>query len=333
MQELSLNMNEIVGKNAFTMTSLRNYSIVAAVIWFILIALSLIWNVKTVRTGSIESARIEAHTAFERDVIYRRWNANYGGIYAPVTEKSRPNPYLDVLERDIATPSGKKLTKINPAYMTRQVHELGKDALGIEGHITSLNPIRPENTPDLWENQALKAFKTGAGEFFSVEKRQGEEYLRFMRPLFTEKGCLKCHAVQGYQVGDIRGGISISVPMAPFNAIAQKYIITLIIAHSCILLIGIAGLGFAVHHLHRQIEIRLKKEEALLQERDKLQKAIAEIKTLSGMLPICSSCKKIRDDKGYWNQIESYICDHSEAEFSHGICPDCFKKMYPSLDT
>ncbi|MEN8143230.1 MAG: response regulator, partial [Thermodesulfobacteriota bacterium] len=53
------------------------------------------------------------------------------------------------------------------------------------------------------------------------------------------------------------------------------------------------------------------------------------VKTLSGMLPICASCKKVRDDKGYWNQIESYITNHSEAEFSHGICPDCVKEIYP----
>lgn len=59
--------------------------------------------------------------------------------------------------------------------------------------------------------------------------------------------------------------------------------------------------------------------------------ALQEIKILSGFLPICASCKKIRDDKGYWNQIESYIRDHSEAEFSHGICPDCAKKLYPDL--
>jgi PAS domain S-box-containing protein len=73
------------------------------------------------------------------------------------------------------------------------------------------------------------------------------------------------------------------------------------------------------------------KEEALIKERDKLQDAIAQIKKLSGMLPICSSCKKIRDDNGYWNQIESYIRHHSEAQFSHGICPECVKKLYPDI--
>jgi PAS domain S-box-containing protein len=66
--------------------------------------------------------------------------------------------------------------------------------------------------------------------------------------------------------------------------------------------------------------------ERLISEREK---ALLEARTLSGMLPICASCKKIRDDKGYWNQIESYVQSHSEAEFSHGICPDCMQQLYP----
>jgi hypothetical protein len=62
-----------------------------------------------------------------------------------------------------------------------------------------------------------------------------------------------------------------------------------------------------------------------------LKKALEEIKTLSGFLPICASCKKIRDDQGYWKQIEVYISEHSEAEFSHGICPECAQKLYPDI--
>ncbi len=63
----------------------------------------------------------------------------------------------------------------------------------------------------------------------------------------------------------------------------------------------------------------------------KMKAATTQAKLLSGLLPICSACKKIRDDKGYWNQIESYIKDHSEAEFSHGICPDCAAELYPDF--
>ncbi len=81
----------------------------------------------------------------------------------------------------------------------------------------------------------------------------------------------------------------------------------------------------------------LKKAHATLEQKVKertveLERKIEEVKVLSGFLPICASCKKIRDDEGYWNQIESYIAAHSEAEFSHGICPDCARKLYPELD-
>ncbi|MBI5507754.1 MAG: hypothetical protein HY903_03260 [Deltaproteobacteria bacterium] len=62
-----------------------------------------------------------------------------------------------------------------------------------------------------------------------------------------------------------------------------------------------------------------------------LEKSLANVRTLTGMLPICAACKKIRDDKGYWNQIESYVRDHSEAEFSHGLCPECARRLYPDI--
>ena len=69
-----------------------------------------------------------------------------------------------------------------------------------------------------------------------------------------------------------------------------------------------------------------KEREALIHN---LKTSLARVRKLSGLLPICASCKKIRDDKGYWNQIEAYIRDHSEAEFSHGICPECTRRLYP----
>ncbi len=81
----------------------------------------------------------------------------------------------------------------------------------------------------------------------------------------------------------------------------------------------------------KNITKRKLAEVALKREHDKLLKALKEIKMLSGLLPICASCKKIRDDRGYWNQIESYIQRHSEAQFSHAICPSCAKKLYPDL--
>ncbi len=71
-----------------------------------------------------------------------------------------------------------------------------------------------------------------------------------------------------------------------------------------------------------------KEREKLISD---LQSALANVKKLSGLLPICSSCKKIRDDEGYWQEVERYLAEHSEAEFTHGICPECAKKFYPAL--
>ena len=84
---------------------------------------------------------------------------------------------------------------------------------------------------------------------------------------------------------------------------------------------------FCCHFIHFKIYKNTEdQKDTILIE---LQDALKNIKVLKGFLPICASCKKIRDDKGYWNQIESYIREHSEAEFSHGICPECAEKLYP----
>lgn len=84
--------------------------------------------------------------------------------------------------------------------------------------------------------------------------------------------------------------------------------------------------------LERSIRYAIERKRTM-GERERLiselRKALAKVKQLTGLLPICATCKKIRDDKGYWNQIEAYISDHSEADFSHGICPECARKLYP----
>jgi hypothetical protein len=85
--------------------------------------------------------------------------------------------------------------------------------------------------------------------------------------------------------------------------------------------------GSAIGYLYTRKRIEGERERAIAD----LEEALGHIKTLSGLVPICCVCKKIRDDKGFWNQLEQYIQDHSDAEFSHGICPDCAKDLYPEL--
>lgn len=80
---------------------------------------------------------------------------------------------------------------------------------------------------------------------------------------------------------------------------------------------------------YMDISDRKRTEEALERERSRVAAALEQVKTLRGILPICADCKKVRDDTGYWSQVEKYVAEHSEAKFSHGICPDCAAKLYP----
>ena len=138
--------------------TLKTYRLIALVVWTAIMGLLLIWNLAHIRESTLDLARIQAQALFDRDVIYRRWNAQFGGVYVPVSEHSQPNPYLaDWPARDKETTDGIALTLINPAYMTRQAHELAAEESGALGHITSLNPIRPENAADDWETAALQA--------------------------------------------------------------------------------------------------------------------------------------------------------------------------------
>jgi len=181
--------------------------------WSLLIFGFCGWNIYQDYRAEYTSVVTIALESYNRDVIYRRWATMHGGVYVPATPKTPPNASLAHLpERDITLSSGKILTLMNPSYMTRQVHEMSTVLNGVRGHLTSLNPLRAQNVPDVWEKEALQLFEKGEKEHYSLAFLDGQRYLRFMRPLVTESGCLTCHAHQGYKSGDIRGGLSISVP-------------------------------------------------------------------------------------------------------------------------
>jgi len=115
-------------------------------------------------------------------------------------------------------------------------------------------------------------------------------------------------------------------------------LITTLVAMFVALIIGLPisfWIGGMLTGVYRQLEEQLKRNEMIsreLAERNAdLESALAEVKTLSGLLPICSYCKQIRDDEGYWNQMEAYIGERSDAQFSHGICPKCAKEHYPEF--
>ncbi|CCO25478.1 ATP-binding protein [Maridesulfovibrio hydrothermalis] len=217
MLELRRQENIIFGNHGSS-SSYKIFFGVVLLLWTLAAGLLLYWSLQKRDEGIVDSARMYATTITELDILYRRWNAMHGGLYAPVSDNLSPNLYLTVPDRDVETTTGQKLTKINPAYMTRQVSEMGSKESIIVGDITSLKPLRPQNRADDWEISALKELEKGHADVSSVQIINGEKILRRMVPLLTEKNCLKCHSGQGYKVGDIRGGISVKVPLAPLIA-------------------------------------------------------------------------------------------------------------------
>jgi len=163
-----------------------------------------------IRTNSIikDQMLLTAQSHFKNIVLTRRWNAEHGGVYVAKVEGTTSNPYLE--NPDITTVDGNVYTKKNPALMTREISEYANRAGDFTYHITSLMPLNPSNAPDDFEKKALRLFEHGSKELLAIEKTNGMDYFRYMAPLFVEKNCLACHAKQGYKVGDVRGGISVS---------------------------------------------------------------------------------------------------------------------------
>lgn len=257
---------------------LRNYVLMILTLWTVFVCLVLLWNLSRQKRETLEAARVQAGSALVKDLAYRRWAAMNGGIYVPVTEQTHPNPYLSsVYERDITTPSGRKLTLMNPAYMTRQVNKIRIGQFGVRSHITSLNPICPANAADAWETEALRAFERGAKEVSSIEKLDNADYMRLMRPIVTEQGCLKCHAEQGYEVGDLRGGISVSVPMAPLQAVARGHTTALLLGHGLIWFLGSGGIGICGLQLRRRVRKMDRAEEQIHEQREFLRNTIESL--------------------------------------------------------
>jgi PAS domain S-box-containing protein len=236
-----------------------------ALVWTLIIAGLLAAISSQHRKAVRQTAITEARTYFQKDLAFRRWAASHGGVYVPITEQTPPNEYLShIPERDIETPSGKKLTLINPAYMLRLLFEHNiNNQPEINERITSLKLLNPANTSDIWENNALATFAAGKSEALEFLDLNGKPHLRLMQALRTGKECLKCHAHQGYIEGDVRGGISISLPMASLLAQERQSNIIALLSLGAIWLIGLGCLLVSRQVLIRRIDERNLAVEAL----------------------------------------------------------------------
>jgi PAS domain S-box-containing protein len=223
-------------------------------LWTVIVVGLLVQEYLDTQSSAIEIAINTARAHLDKDKSFRFWGSLHGGVYVPIREDTPPNPYLSgMTERDIVTNSGRHLTLLNPEYMLRHLNETFSELYGVAGHITSLTPLRPENRPDAWERAALNKFNTGTHEVMEIITSPGEPpYLRLLQPLYVKSECLNCHGHQGYRVGDIRGGVGISLPMSGLFLQARRQFKLHAIPFLVLWLLGSTGIFIGLTKLQKK---------------------------------------------------------------------------------
>jgi len=253
-------------------------SLLAVLIWTLILAVSLAWNLRQARESAMSLAYSEARANLNKDITFRRWGTFHGGVYVPITERQQSVPWLaHVPGRDVTTTDGRRLTLLNPASMLRQMMDFYAEEYGIRGRITGLKYLNPGNAPDDWERGQLEAFTRGEKkEVWEITEIDGQPNLRYLRAMFMEKGCEKCHAILGYKEGDMRGATGLNLPLAPYLARIEESRWRLGLSHAVIWLIGIAGIALAGRQSARWARERDDAQRELMRHRDQLEAQVAE---------------------------------------------------------
>lgn len=195
---------------------IKKYLTIIALI-FSLTLIGVFWGFNTRADFLIREQLLKQARAYSQEItLIRQWIAEHGGVYVKKRPGVTENPYLrDIssLKSSIVDMDDEVYILKNPAMATREISEMGREERIFSFHITSLEPINPQNSPDAFEAEALREFQTSKSkEAFKLEHRGNETVFRYILPLHVKESCLQCHGRQGYKVGDIRGGISVSLP-------------------------------------------------------------------------------------------------------------------------
>jgi len=334
-----------MGRSNANLTSPSTLSVIlVAILWTALVAGSLLSVRRNHQRHLEQFARTEARTAIARDLAFVRWAGRHGGVYVPATRHTPPNPRLaHVPERDVTTPLGRQLTLMNSAYILRQIYEGDVGERLAPGHITSLNPLRPDNAPDAWELAALEAFVAGKEQVSEVVPIGGRPHFRLMQRMTVEPQCLKCHGAQDYKLGDVRGGISVAVDLAPYMAADAAMTSPLALTHASIWLLGLLGIVAGSRQIRERFRERLEVEkalrldearlEALLQLNQKSREPLAELIHFA----MEESVRLTGSQVGYValvNEDESVLTMHAWSETAMRQCAMQDKpRVYPVVAT
>ncbi len=227
-------------------------------VWIVIVFVALFTGIFfgiAIRNASLVSNIIltRARAMFEQVVLTRSWASLYGGVYVRKTAGVESNPWLD--HPDLAAADGTMLTLRNPALITREISELALKTADFRFRMTSLKPLNPGNAPDDFEKMSLDQFEAGRKEsWITVEGAKGPEF-RYMGSLRTEASCLACHADQGYREGDVRGGISVSFPIADARLQLRNDLTLIIIAAFGVLSIALFLVFRLISQLKRKLDL------------------------------------------------------------------------------
>lgn len=255
-----------------TLQRLRWCTGIAIILWITVLLLSLAWNIQSQKRQTLALAQKEAVASMERDIAVRNWLAKRGGIYIHADKGIAPNEFLQHPQRDLAV-NGIALTMVNPAYFLRTLMEDPILQSSVRSRIVSTTPIRPENTADSWESYALEQFHRGEPVAFQLVREEGGRHLRGMQPLITSDSCMNCHTEQAFEPGNVGGGISIILDMAPFLAAQNRNISLIALSHVILGSLGLLGITFMYRHSAsglRQVEhaiTTLRNNEEQLEKR------------------------------------------------------------------
>ncbi|MGV1100388.1 ATP-binding protein [Thiovibrio sp. JS02] len=186
----------------------------------------------------LEQAARQARMLHKQVLMTRKWVAEHNGLFFLRQPGVEPNPWL--AEAEVVDAAGRRYVKRNPAMVTRELSEYAAEEGFCRYRVTTLKAINPANDPDPWERSSLLKFEQGVPEVLDITREGDVHYLRYIAPLLVEESCLECHAHQGYKVGDIRGGLSVSIPIDwAFANIGKNNRMLLFIGVVTILLVGI----------------------------------------------------------------------------------------------
>jgi signal transduction histidine kinase len=239
-------MKPFFSRSAFRVTLL--YAGPFAVVIIGLALALMMWEIRQHEREQV-SELLEVSRAFsEQILITRQWNASHGGVYVEITNRTQPNPYLKDPERDIVSTAGRRYTKINPAYMTRQLAEIAAERGRYKFRMVSLSPINPYNSADEWEAQALRQLQQGAREAYAFLGQGEERGFHYMAPLRIERPCLRCHRQGHYELGAVAGGLHITIPTRVSDILHRAETRRMVLSYAAVVVVAILfvfGLSWA----------------------------------------------------------------------------------------